>query len=87
MEKPSRSAQKREVEALQKLAITITKLSEKQIENLALPEKLTAAILEHKKINSNGALRRQAQYLGVLMREADPALIERVMTQLQCRKP
>jgi ribosome-associated protein len=86
MEKESKSAIKREVEARQKLAVTITRLSEKQIEQLGLPEKLTAAILEYKKLNSNGALRRQAQYLGVLMRDVDPELIQKVMTQLQYRK-
>lgn len=83
MERESRSAKKREVEALQKLALSIAKLSEKQIERLSLPEELYAAILTYKKLNSNGALRRQAQYLGVLMREADPDVIQALMKQLQ----
>ncbi len=83
MERESRSAKKREVEALQKLALSIAKLSEKQIERLNLPEELYTAVLTYKKLNSNGALRRQAQYLGVLMREADPDLIQALMKQLQ----
>lgn len=83
MERESRSAKKREVEALQKLALSIAKLSEKQIERLNLPEELYTAVLTYKKLNSNGALRRQAQYLGVLMREADPDVIQALMKQLQ----
>ncbi|MBX9585831.1 MAG: DUF615 domain-containing protein [Gammaproteobacteria bacterium] len=83
MERESRSAKKREVEALQKLALSIAKLSEKQIERLNLPEELYTAVMTYKKLNSNGALRRQAQYLGVLMREADPDVIQALMKQLQ----
>lgn len=83
MERESRSAKKREVEALQKLALSIAKLSEKHIERLNLPEELYTAVMTYKKLNSNGALRRQAQYLGVLMREADPDVIQALMKQLQ----
>lgn len=83
MAEESRSAQKREVEALQQLAVQISKLPEKNIQALNLPEKLYAAIQDYKKIKSNGALRRQAQYLGRLMREADPEIIAKVIRDLQ----
>ena len=83
MVEESRSAQKREVEALQQLAVQISKLPDKNILALNLPEKLYAAILDYKKIKSNGALRRQAQYLGRLMREADPEIIAKVTRDLQ----
>ena len=83
MVEESRSAQKREVEALQQLAVQISKLPDKNIQALNLPEKLYTAILDYKKIKSNGALRRQAQYLGRLMREADPEIIAKVTRDLQ----
>lgn len=83
MVEESRSAQKREVEALQQLAVQISKLPEKNITALNLPDKLCSAIMEYKKIKTHGALRRQAQYLGRLMREADPEIIAKVMRDLQ----
>lgn len=86
MVEESKSAQKREVEALQQLAIVISKQSEKQIKNMHLPEEVCAAILEYKKMKTNGAMRRQAQYLGRLMREADPEQIAKATADLQHRK-
>lgn len=86
MVEESRSAMKREVEALQELAIAIGKLSDRDVSKLNLPEKLSQAILDYKKMKTNGALRRQAQYLGRLMREADPEQVARWSSQVQQRK-
>lgn len=86
MVEESKSAQKREVEALQQLAIVISKLPEKQIMNMNLPEEVCAAILEYKKMKTNGAMRRQAQYLGRLMREADQEQIAKATAHLKQHK-
>lgn len=86
MVEESRSAMKREVEALQAMAISMSKLSDKEVSRLNLPDKLSQAILDYKKMKTNGALRRQAQYLGRLMREADPEQVAQWSSQLQQRK-
>jgi ribosome-associated protein len=45
---------------------------------LPLPEKLRDAILEAKRLTSLGAQRRQAQFIGKLMRKLDPETLEAV---------
>jgi ribosome-associated protein len=75
-EGPSKSQKKREVEALQDLGTELVKLPEAQFRRIELPEELRAAVAECRKITQNGALRRQRQYIGKLMRAIDPAPIQ-----------
>lgn len=81
MEDKSKSALKREAEALQNLAVSMTKFSEARLAKLNLPEDLHQAIRDYSKIEKArnfGALSRQAKYLGRLMREADPEFISKL---------
>lgn len=78
MDEKSKSARKRDVEALQKMAVAIGELTDNQISKLNLPDNLLRAIEEYKKIKTNSALRRQAQYMGRLMRDIDPEEIKRI---------
>lgn len=55
------------------------KLRELQ-QHLQLPEALFKAILEVHRLRSGPALARQRQYIGRLMRDIDPAPIERALT-------
>lgn len=73
---PSKSQKKREVEALQALGETLVKLPEAQWKRIELPEDLRAAVADCRRITQNGALRRQRQYIGKLMRGIDPAPIQ-----------
>jgi ribosome-associated protein len=73
---PSKSQVKREVEALQALGETLVKLPDAQFKRIELPENLRAAVAECRRITQNGALRRQKQYIGKLMRGIDPAPIQ-----------
>ncbi|MEW6312714.1 MAG: ribosome biogenesis factor YjgA [Pseudomonadota bacterium] len=74
--RPSKSQRKREVEALQDLGTELTRLSVDQLRQIELPEDLRNAVLEAKRITKNGAIRRQMQYIGKLMRNVDPAPIQ-----------
>ncbi|MBU6470969.1 MAG: DUF615 domain-containing protein, partial [Gammaproteobacteria bacterium] len=74
-ETPSRSQLKREVEALQKLGEQLAELPEPQLAALSLPEKLHDAVTQARRITSHGALKRQRQYIGRLMRDVDAAPI------------
>jgi len=50
-------------------------LSAEQLKELDLPDLLRDAVMEARRITKFGALRRQMQYVGRLMREVDPAPI------------
>jgi 5-(carboxyamino)imidazole ribonucleotide mutase len=73
---PSKSARKRAALAVQKLGEQLVGLKDEELATLDLPETLTAAILEARRIRSRAALARQRQYIGKLMRALDPAAIE-----------
>ncbi len=73
--KPSKSARKREYLALQTLGERLITLAPEQLADIGLDEALHDAILAAKSIRSNGALRRQKQLIGKLMRTVDPAPI------------
>lgn len=68
----SRSQKKREVEALQKLGAGLVDLPPVQLDALALPAPLLAAVREAQRITSHEARRRQIQYIGKVMRSVDP---------------
>jgi ribosome-associated protein len=80
--KPSKSARKREYLALQKLGEELLTVKESDLQSMDLDEDLLAAIHDARHIKSHGALRRQKQFIGKLMRGIDPepirAALERV---------
>ena len=69
--KPSKSARKRAMHNLQELGGAISGLKPEQIRALQLPERLEKEILEFKRLKSREAMRRQAQFIGKLMREVE----------------
>lgn len=68
----SRTKKKRQVEELQRLGAALIELPPAQLDALALPTQLLAAVREAQRITSHGALRRQVQYIGKVMRKVDP---------------
>lgn len=70
---PSKSQRKRDMTALQDLGGELVKLSRERLQRMDLPENLLTAVLEAQRITSHGAIRRQMQLIGKLMRgvEAD----------------
>jgi ribosome-associated protein len=71
----SKTRRKAEMDALQDLGVQLVALPKDKLAKLELPEALSDAVHEAKRITSNGALRRQMQYIGRLMRDIDPAPI------------
>ena len=67
----SKSQMKREMLALQELGKKLVELSVDQLQQLQLPDDLKSAVLEAKHIKKHGAIRRQLQYIGRLMRDVD----------------
>jgi ribosome-associated protein len=71
-ERPSKSERKRVAHAAQDLGEALVRLRDNELEALALPEQLTEAIREARRITSRAAAARQRQYIGKLMRDVDP---------------
>lgn len=70
---PSRTRRKLDDQALQELGEALVRVSEDQLAQLELPERLREAILQARRIAKFGARRRQMQYIGRLMREEGDA--------------
>jgi ribosome-associated protein len=70
---PSRTRRKLDDQALQDLGQALVAVSEDKLVELNLPERLRDAILHARGISKFGALRRQMQYIGRLMREEGDA--------------
>ena len=81
--KPSKSARKREYLALQKLGEELISLKISDLEQLPLDEGLLEAVLQARQIKAHGALRRQKQYIGKLMRQVDPEPIQTAFEELR----
>lgn len=79
---PSKSARKREAHALQKLGEELTRMRVADLDRLPLPENLREAIDEARRLTNRGALSRQRQYIGKLMREVDVEPIEAALAAL-----
>ncbi|HEY1458836.1 MAG TPA: ribosome biogenesis factor YjgA [Casimicrobiaceae bacterium] len=72
----SKTQRKHAMLALQDLGERLVELIPARLASLALPERLSDAIVAARKLTGHEARRRQMQYVGRLMREVDPAPIE-----------
>ena len=80
--KPSKSARKREHLALQSLGEQLIGLTDQQLEGIGLDERLVEAVSAAKSMRAHGALRRQKQLIGKLMRNVDPEPIRAAIDAL-----
>lgn len=71
----SKTKLKAEADALQVLGVKLVGLPKDKLAKLNLPESLSDAINEAKRLTANGAIRRQKQYIGSLMRDIDTTQI------------
>ena len=78
---PSRTKRKNDDLALQELGEALVAVSEDKLAQLDLPERLSDAIKQARGISKFGALRRQMQYIGRLMREEGDA--ETILARLE----
>lgn len=79
----SKSQKKREAAALQKLGVKLSELSLAKLDTIPLSAQLRQAIIDVKSIKSHGAIRRQAQLIGKLMRGEDAEAIIAAYEQLE----
>ncbi|ACN16407.1 conserved hypothetical protein [Desulforapulum autotrophicum HRM2] len=81
-ERQSRTKAKLEVEALQRLGEQLIALSLEQIRTMDIPETLRKEVIFAKTITRHGAMRRQLQYIGSIMRTIDPETIVMAIDRL-----
>jgi ribosome-associated protein len=73
---PSKTRLKQQMHALQDIGEQLIQLDLRRLTELNLPEALTEAILEAKRMRKHGAIRRQMQFIGKLMRNIDATPIK-----------
>lgn len=78
----SKTKKKREAEALQELGEQLVELPAAQIEEFDLPAEIYNAVALAKTLK-RGALRRQLQYIGTLMRKIDPAPVQEALRNIE----
>lgn len=86
IEKPSRSAKKREALALQKLGEELTLCDKSFLNALPITESLREALAFVQTISSFQAKKRQMQYIGRLMRDLDAQTIEHLKVAMANKK-
>lgn len=72
----SKTRRKAEMHDLQDLGAALIELSRDQLKKIDLPEDLHTAVLDWHRFTKHEAKRRQLQYIGRLMRGADPEPIK-----------
>lgn len=81
LENKSRSQHKRESEALQRLGEQLVELPESVLAAIPLSDEMREAIAHARTLTSHGALRRQRQFIGRLMRDIDAEPIAQAVAQ------
>ncbi len=80
--KPSKSDRKRQHHALQELGESLIALDVASLAAIPIDDRLRQAIQDAAHIRSRGALRRQKQLIGKLMRDVDPDPIRAALARL-----
>ena len=78
-----RGIEKRNAEALQALGEELIALKPEQLARFDLPDALRDAVLAAQSITSHGAIRRQRQYIGKLMRKVEAAPIRARLLEIR----
>ena len=82
-ERPSKSARKRAMTALQDLGTRLVELTPAQLAQIPIDDdRLSEAVLQARKISQHGGRRRQLQYIGKLMRDIDATPIQEALDKL-----
>lgn len=82
----SKSQVKREMQALRRLGDSLVRLSAEQLAQLPIEEKLLDAIKATHAIYSHGALKRQSQLLGKIIRHTDVSAIQEALAAMEAKQ-
>ncbi len=79
--RPSKTQRKQQAHDLQSLGLALSELSPQRLEAIDLPEPLRDAIVEYRRTRSHEGRRRQLQYVGKLMHNADEAAVREAVAE------
>jgi ribosome-associated protein len=79
----SKTQLKKEADGIQQFGIEISNLPNHKIKELSLSDEIIEAIIFYKEIKKNSAKRRQAQFLGKLLRDFDLSNVTQEMDTLK----
>lgn len=82
-ERPSRTQRKKASHELQDLGEHLVRLPESRLADIEMPESLRDAVEQYKATRSFEGKRRQMQYIGKLMRAADPEPIREAVAAFE----
>jgi ribosomal 50S subunit-associated protein YjgA (DUF615 family) len=82
-DKPSKSSRKRDMHRLQDLAETLALLNPNQLGKAPISESFLESVKEFQAIRSHEGKRRQAQYLGKMMRDEDSDAVQTYILDLE----
>jgi ribosomal 50S subunit-associated protein YjgA (DUF615 family) len=82
-DKPSKSSRKRDMHRLQDLAETLALLNPNQLGKAPISESFLDSVKEFQAIRSHEGKRRQAQYLGKMMRDEDSDAVQSYILDLE----
>ncbi len=80
-DRPSKSQLKRDMDALQQLGEQLTHLGADDLARMPISDSLSRALAEYKRVKGRGAMRRQLQYIGKVMRNEDGEAIAEALEQ------
>jgi ribosome-associated protein len=81
--RPSRSAKKRHAQGLQALGSSLAELPPARLASAPMPEALRDAFEEYERTRSHEGRRRQMQYIGKLMHQADETALREFLAESQ----
>ena len=85
-ERPSKTQLKHQMHELQRLGEQLVRLPAQQLARIELPQALREQVELARRISAREALRRQLQYVGRLMREADADAIRASLAAVTGRR-
>ncbi len=77
---PSRTQRKNAMLELQELGVSLIELPDSRLDALDMEDRLRDALQELRRLKSYEAIRRQSQFIGKLLREADPQPFRQAIT-------
>jgi ribosome-associated protein len=83
---PSKSQRKRDMLALQDVGESLIALPASQLKTIPVPDNVLDAVMAARKMTARGALHRQKQYIGKLMRNIDAEPIMAALEALRDRE-
>lgn len=83
LEPLSKTRKKQQMQELQDLGEELAELSSDWLKKIDIPEQLRDALQEAQRMHSHGAIRRQLQYVGKVMRDIDPEPIRAALATIR----